>query len=98
MGFYMIKIIDVKVLDHYQLSLVFNDGVQGTVDLSDLAGKGVFKLWRDRKAFKSVQIGSGGELVWNDQIDLCPDSLYLKATGMNPEDLFPTLKREPSHA
>jgi hypothetical protein len=68
------------------------------VDLSDLVGKGVFVLWRDRHAFEQVQIGSFGELVWGNQVDLCPDSLYLKTTGKKSEDVFPALRHEPAHA
>jgi hypothetical protein len=94
----MRRINDVKSLGDYRLELVFDDGVTGVVDLSDLVGKGVFALWRDRAAFARVRIGNSGELVWDDQVDLCPDALYLKATGKKPEDLFPALRREPSHA
>ena len=94
----MRKISKVKVLQGYRLELAFDDGVSGVVDLSDLAGKGVFALWRDRHAFEQVRIGSIGELVWGDQIDLCPDSLYLKATGKKPEEVFPALRREAARA
>jgi len=94
----MRKISKVKVLQGYRLELAFDDGVSGVVDLSDLVGKGVFALWRDRHIFEQVRIGSFGELVWGDQIDLCPDSLYLKATGKKPEEVFPALRREPAHA
>ena len=94
----MRRINDVKSLGDYRLELVFDDGVTGVVDLSDLVGKGVFALWRDRAAFARVRIGNSGELLWDDQVDLCPDALYLKATGKKPEDLFPALRREPSHA
>ena len=94
----MRKITGIKVLDGYCLELKFDDGVAGTVDLSDLAGKGVFALWRDRHAFESVRIGTSGKLVWGDQIDLCPDAMYLKATGKTAEDVFPALRREPAHA
>ena len=94
----MRKISKVKVLQGYRLELAFDDGVSGVVDLSDLVGKGVFALWRDRHAFEQVRIGSIGELVWGDQIDLCPDSLYLKATGKKPEEVFPALRREPARA
>jgi hypothetical protein len=45
-----------------------------------------------------VKIGSSGELVWNDQIDLCPDALYLKVTGKKPEDIFPALRQEHANA
>ena len=85
----MRKISEVRVLQGYRLELEFDDGVCGTVDLTDLAGKGVFALWRDYCAFEQVRIGSSGELVWGDQVDLCPDSLYLKVTGKKPEEVFP---------
>jgi hypothetical protein len=94
----MVKITKVKVLQDYQLELAFDDGVCGVVDLSELVGTGVFTLWRDRHFFEQVRIGPFGELVWGEQIDLCPDSLYLRATGKKPEDLFPALCREASYA
>ena len=94
----MRKVIKVKALQGYSLELEFDDGISGIVDLSDLAGKGVFALWQDRRAFEQVRIGSSGELVWDDQADLCPDALYLKVTGKKPEDVFPMLHHEPAHA
>ena len=81
-----------------RLELQFEDGVSGTVDLSEAVGEGVFALWRDPLAFDQVRIGSSGELVWCDRIDLCPDALYLKVTGKNPEDIFPTLRDQSTHA
>ena len=94
----MHKITGVKVLESYRLELVFADGVRGIVDLSNLVDKGVFTLWRDCRAFEQVRIGPSGELVWADEIDLCPDALYLKATGKSPEDVFPALRHETAHA
>ena len=94
----MRKISKVKALQGYLLELEFDDGVSGTVDLSDLVGKGVFTLWRDRRAFEQVRVGSSGELAWGDQIDLCPDALYLKVTAKKPEDVFPALRKQPAHA
>jgi hypothetical protein len=94
----MKKISRVKVLPAYRLELEFDDGVRGTVDLSEAVGKGVFALWCDPLVFEQVHIGSAGELVWGEQIDLCPDSLYLKVTGKKPEDIFPALRDHPTHA
>jgi len=94
----MRKISKVKVLQGYRLELVFDDGVSGIVDLSGLVGKGVFTIWSDRRIFEQVRIGSFGELIWGDQIDLCPDALYMKATGKKPEDVFPALRCESVHA
>ena len=92
------RVTGVSVLSQYRLDLTFDDGTRGTVDLSDLVGKGVFSLWQDHDAFANVRIGTSGELMWRDQVDLCPDALYLKVTGKRPEDLFPALRREPAHA
>ncbi|MDI6754471.1 MAG: DUF2442 domain-containing protein [Thermodesulfobacteriota bacterium] len=94
----MRKISEVKVLHGYRMELVFDDGARGVVDLSGLVGIGVFAIWRDRRIFEQVRIGSFGELMWGDQIDLCPDALYLKATGKKPEDIFPALLCESAHA
>ncbi len=94
----MRKITHVKVLQAYRLELTFDDGTCGAVNLSYLVGEGVFALWRDRSAFEQVRIGSSGELVWGDRVDLCPDALYLKVTGKKPEEVFPVLRHEPSHA
>lgn len=88
----------VKVLEGYRLDLTFDDGERGTVDFSGLVGKGVFSLWLDRDAFEQVRIGQSGELTWGDQIDLCPDALYLKATGKSVEEVFPGATREVVHA
>ena len=73
----MRRISKVKVLPDYHLELEFDDRVSGTVDLSEAVGKGVFAVWRDPLVFERVRIGSSGELVWGEQVDLCPDALYL---------------------
>jgi len=90
----MKRIIKVEVLEDYKLRLVFTDGVTGVADVSALVGKGVFSFWKDYAEFYKVQIGSSGELVWGDQIDLCPDALYMKITGRQLEEMFPSLKLE----
>ena len=94
----MHRVTSVVVVGKYTLSLLFDDGARGTVDLSALAGQGVFALWDDYERFRKVRIGENGELRWEDQIDLCPDSLYLKATGKTPDQIFPGLRHESVHA
>ncbi len=72
----MHRIIEAKAMAGYRLLVHFDDGVAGEVDLSDLAGRGVFEIWNDRKQFEDVAIGSAGEVMWGDQADLCADALY----------------------
>jgi hypothetical protein len=94
----MRKVKKVKPLQGYRVELEFDNGVSGIVDLSTLAGKGVFTFWHDPDVFEQVRIGPFGELAWGDQVDLCPDSLYLKLTGKKPAEVFPTLGQESVHA
>jgi hypothetical protein len=94
----MRRVTAFRALSGFCLELTFDDGTHGTVNLSDLAGKGVFAIWLDRGGFENISIGSSGELVWGNKVDICPDSLYLRVTGKKPQDLFPSLRREPVHA
>ena len=92
------KILEARPLDGYKIWLKFNDGTAGEVDLSHLAGKGVFTFWNDYENFKNVSIENGRWLSWSDEIDLDADTLYLKLTGKKPEELFPALKEESTYA
>ncbi|HOM17339.1 MAG TPA: DUF2442 domain-containing protein [Thermoguttaceae bacterium] len=90
--------LEVKPLKNYRIWIKYADGVEGEVDLSELVGKGVFAAWKDDREFQKVHIGSGGEIAWSDQIDLCADAIYLKLTGKKPEDIFPSLHQSARYA
>lgn len=91
----MIKIIEAHTLNPYCLYVKFSDGAEGAVDLSALAGQGVFAAWIDPAFFERVQINTTGRsLEWGNQIDLCADSLYMSLTGQTPQELFPKLAHE----
>ncbi len=94
----MLKLVEIKVLPNYKLWLCYSDGNQGEVDLSHLAGKGVFELWNDYENFKKAYIGKNGQVVWSDEIDMCSDSLYMRLTGKTPEEVFPNLRLMNIHA
>ncbi len=82
------KPVEVKALPDYRLWLRYEDGAEGTVDVSYLVGRGVFSLWEDQNAFEGVSIGPYGEVAWGDDIELCPDTLYFQLTGKTPEEVF----------
>ena len=94
----MKKAIEVKPLSGYRIWLRYVDGVEGEVDLSHLAGRGVFKVWADRTAFEDVHVDDSGAIAWKEGIDLCPDALYLRLTGKAVDELFPKLKTTPVDA
>jgi Protein of unknown function (DUF2442) len=90
----MFRLVEARPLPRYRLFLRYDDGVEGEVDLSELVGRGVFSRLSDPREFEKVAIGPSGEIQWNGQLDLCPDSLYMKITGQSPADLFPDLVPE----
>ena len=83
----MIHPIEVKALEGYRLWLRYSDGVSGEVDLSDMAGRGVFEAWTAPGCFEQVHIAPHRAIAWNDDLELCPDALYLEITGKSFEDL-----------
>ena len=87
----MRKPVEVKALPGYRLWLRYDDGAEGEVDLSDLAGRGVFKRWDADLPFEEVRIAKHRALAWGDDLDLCPDALYLRLTGKAPEEVFQNL-------
>ena len=84
--------VEVKALTNFRIWLRYDDGTEGEVDLSDVAGRGVFKAWNDPTFFNAVRLGSHGAIEWGADIDICPDAMYLRLTGKSPEEVFPTLK------
>ena len=94
----MHRILQAIPLPDYRLQVHFTDGVQGEVDLSKLVGRGVFAAWKDRECFSKVKIGESGQLCWGDEMELCPDTIYMQVTGKTPDELFPTLQQSEYHA
>lgn len=88
----MIRPAEAKPQQGYQLWLRYEDGAQGTVDLSDLGGRGVFKAWEERTVFEAVRITKSGALEWPGGLDLCGDALYMRLTRKSPDEVFPTLR------
>jgi hypothetical protein len=91
----MIRITEALALDSFRLHVKFSDGAEGVIDLSALAGQGVFAAWDDPVFFGRVRISSSGRcLDWGEQIDISADSLYLNLTGKTAQELFPKLATE----
>jgi len=73
----------VKAQNNFNIWIHFSDGTEGNVDLSHLVGKGVFKAWETENLFDKVYIERETKAIaWNEMLELCPDSLYLKLKGI----------------
>lgn len=71
----MRKIVNVEVLENYQLLLTFDNNVKKIKDMKPYLDKGIFKKLKDKDVFSKVKI-SFGTVSWDDDIDMCADSLY----------------------
>ena len=76
-------IVEVRPMDDYQLHLRFEDGLEGTVDVSRHVGfDGVFEPLRGREYFERVRVDEeSGTICWPNGADLDPDVLYAQVTG-----------------
>jgi Protein of unknown function (DUF2442) len=92
------RIIDAKPLPQFRLELRFDNGETGVVDLSSLAGRGVFEVWNVPGVFDDVKVTDDGAVQWPGELDLCPDALYLRMTGKTAEQVFPAIGKRLSHA
>ena len=77
----------------YRIWLRYANGVAGEIDLSHLAGKGVFKIWDEPGYFEKVHITSHRAIAWDDDIELCADALYMQLTGKSVEEVMPGVKQ-----
>jgi len=69
------KITQLEVLPEYRLSVVFRDGTNGIVDLSDEPFDGVFAPFADPGFFERATLDDG-VVVWPGGLDVAPDAMY----------------------
>ena len=79
----------VEVREGYRIWLRYSDGSAGEVDLSYLAGDGMFEAWNDRACFEAVRITEYDAIAWGEDLELCPDALYMQLTGKSLEEVMP---------
>ena len=83
----MIQAVSVEPRTGYRILLRFEDGAEGEVDLSDMAGRDVFKAWDEPGRFEQVHVAPHGAISWGDDLELCRDALYLELTGKSFAEL-----------
>jgi hypothetical protein len=71
----MILPLSVKTLDDYKLIIKFSTGEEKVYDAKSDIAHGVFQSLRDKSFFASARIARG-TVVWNDDLDIAPETLY----------------------
>lgn len=79
----------VEAREGHRVWLRYSDGSEGEVDLSTLAGDGVFEAWDDLAFFARLSITDYDAIAWGEELELCPDALYLQLTGKSLAEVMP---------
>ena len=74
----MPAVIRAEHRGEFKIRLVFNDGVEGTVDFADWLTGPVFEPLKDPAYFARFFI-EGGTIVWPNGADIAPETLHERA-------------------
>ena len=80
------KPLQIKALSNYVIWIKYDDNTEGQVNLDHLVNKPIFDRWKEIDFFNKVHINKEtNAIAWDKNIELCPDSLYLKIKGLTFE-------------
>jgi hypothetical protein len=68
----------VRANDDFSLSVVFDDGTRGLLDMKPYLGFGVFKRLQAPEAFKRVRVAFD-TVQWDCGVDLDPEFVHAKS-------------------
>ena len=77
---------NVKAIGDYKISVSFDDGISGIVDLTDLIQKGIFRELKDPIFFAKVYT-TGEAIAWNDDLEIDALNIYAKIAKKDPSEL-----------
>jgi hypothetical protein len=76
-------VVQAEYLGEYKIRLVFNDGVEGTVDFAEWLNGQVFRPLKEPSYFARFFI-EGGTIGWPNGADIAPETLHAKARDSAP--------------
>lgn len=82
----MNKVIKVQAQNNYHLELWFATGEHRLFDISPYLDKGVFTQLKNEAFFKQAFV-AWDTVCWSNELDISPDTLYLKSTPIDGERL-----------
>ena len=90
--------ISVNALEKYRIAVIFNEGTEGVLDLSDCAHQGVFKSWDTENNFEKIFISKeSGAITWPGDIDIDTLNCYLQIKGISYNQ-YKSLQENKTHA
>ncbi len=74
------KVSKVQALDDFELRLEFGDGSVKYFDVKPYLHYPAFQRLKTGGLFAQAHVAHG-TVVWDDQLDLAPETLYIKGVG-----------------
>jgi hypothetical protein len=69
----------------YVLSIVFDNGEHGVLDMKDVLDFGIFQRIKNYEAFRRVRVAFDTAIEWDCGVDLDPEFVYAKAKMTRPD-------------
>ena len=85
----LVRPTHVEARSGYRIYLEYADGVHGEIDLSDLAGKGIFAPWLDPRRLQPSPPRPRPHHPLDQRNHPLPRALYLELTGKSLEEGLP---------
>ena len=71
--------VSVSAAENYSLNVTFNNGEIRRFDVSPYLAYPAFEALKSRSLFVQARVAHN-TVVWNEDVDLAPESLYLEST------------------
>ncbi len=81
--------------DDYKLEITFTNGEVGIFDCAHLLTFGVFREFEDIRYFRRACVLLG-TVVWPNEQDICPDTLYENSMKIAPVSAEPDAAPDPA--
>jgi hypothetical protein len=79
------RVKQVVASSDYKLHIEFTNGEYGIYDCSHLLDFGVFNEFKDKHYFEKAKAWDG-TVVWPNEQDICPDTLYIDSVKKAEQD------------
>jgi len=77
----------VNYKNNYDIHVLFEDGVAGTIHLNDLVENGIFRPLKDIPQFEKVYT-TGYSIAWSDHLEIDAATIYAELSGKAPGEVF----------
>ena len=71
----LIRVTEIEPKGDLKLKIIFNDGLSGVLDFSELLTGSVFSTLKELTKFSTASV-QYGTIVWSGDVDMAPEYLH----------------------